>query len=147
MTYKEKFSLFLREKGLKLTKSRLVVLEMVFATHSHFDAEELYQMIWSKDKSVSRATVYRTLPYLTASGLVRKSMRQDGRDQYEHVYGHPDHLHIICTGCGKVIEQTDKKLEAAIIQIAINNGFSFTDYQLSIKGLCSLCNNEEDIKD
>jgi Fur family transcriptional regulator, ferric uptake regulator len=144
MQYKEIFRNYLLEKGLKLTRSRLAILDMVFDTHSHFDAEDLYQMIRTKDKNVSRATVYRTIPHLTDSGLVRKSMRQEGKDYYEHVFGHPDHLHLICTKCGKIIEQTDRKLEAAIKKIATNNGFEYREYLLSIKGLCPLCHNSDD---
>ncbi|MDZ4121778.1 MAG: transcriptional repressor, partial [Candidatus Cloacimonadaceae bacterium] len=100
------FSEFLSRKGLKLTATRKLILEIVFALHEHFDAEGLYDRIRLISKDVSRATVYRTLPLLLESGLIQHSMRSQARDMFEHIFGHPRHIHWVCSACGAV-QETD----------------------------------------
>jgi len=141
MDYRTIFIDYLQKRGLRLTRVRSIILEAVFTTHSHFDADELYDLVRHKD--VSRATIYRTLPFLVDSKLVKKSMFGLNKEKYEHIYGHPNHFHIICTKCGRVIEQIDKGIECSIIRLAENSGFEYKDYNLRISGICSLCNNNE----
>lgn len=137
MEYRKIFNDYLQGRGLRLTRIREIILEAVFATHSHFDAEELYDYV--RSKNVSRATVYRTIPLLVDSGLVKKSLFGLNKEKYEHIYGHPNHFHIICQNCGRVVEQIDKDLEQSIVRITENNGFKYQDYNLRISGVCSLC--------
>ena len=70
---------FLDSKGLRRTKPREVIIEAAFATTEHFTAEELLEMTRKIDRTVSRATVYRTLTLLVESGLLREI--DLGRDQ------------------------------------------------------------------
>ncbi len=143
MAYKEIFTKYLSGLGLKLTKPREIILEAVFANHSHFDAEELYQMIKKDNKSLSIATVYRTLPYLLGSGLVRKAFRVGDKDRYEHVYGHKQHLHFVCAKCGNIVEYADDRLDSLIMGLAKHNGYQIRDYNLVINGVCTVC--QEDV--
>ena len=69
---RQRFLDFLARKNLRLTGPRRAIIETVFSTEKHFTAEELLKWARRRDKSVSRATVYRTLPLLTESGLVRE---------------------------------------------------------------------------
>ena len=69
---RERFLDFLARKNLRLTGQRRAIIEAVFGTEKHFTAEELLKWARRRDESVSRATVYRTLPLLTESGLVRE---------------------------------------------------------------------------
>ena len=68
---KKKFMAFLASKQLRVTAQREAIIDTVFSTEEHFTADQL--LVWSRkrDRSVSRATVYRTLPLLTESSLVR----------------------------------------------------------------------------
>lgn len=68
LTFKE----FLARKGLRVTAQRLAIFEAAFAHGDHFTAEELLDKAREIDRSVSRATIYRTLPILTESNLVRE---------------------------------------------------------------------------
>ena len=72
MRARQRFLDFLARKNLRLTGPRRAIIEAVFSTEKHFTAEELLEWAQRRDKSVSRATVYRTLPLLTESGLVRE---------------------------------------------------------------------------
>ena len=69
---REKFLSFLEEKNLRITAQRRAIVDTVFGTDQHFTAEQLLEWAKEKDSSVSRATVYRTLPLLTESGLVHE---------------------------------------------------------------------------
>src|SRR4051812_34107233 len=109
---KKKFMEFLGGKNLRITSQRQAIIETVFNTEEHFTAEQLLEWSRKKDKSVSRATVYRTLPLLTESGLVREM--DFGKDYkfYDPNYAeHPHHHHIICQDCEKIVEFESDKIE------------------------------------
>jgi len=69
---KETFRAFLSKKGLRVTNQRMAIFEAAFRHKEHFTAEELLDHARAIDRSVSRATIYRTLPILTQSELVRE---------------------------------------------------------------------------
>lgn len=69
---RETFRVFLGKKGLRVTNQRLAIFEAAYRKPDHFTAEELLDHARRIDPSVSRATVYRTLPILTESNLVRE---------------------------------------------------------------------------
>ena len=68
----ETFKSYLAKKGLRVTSQRLAIFEAAFNQEDHFTAEELLDHARKIDISVSRATIYRTLPILTESNLVRE---------------------------------------------------------------------------
>jgi len=136
---KEIFKKYLADKGLKLTSERKLILKEVFSRHDHFDAEALFQAFLERRENVSRATIYRTLPLLVESGLVQEAMRCGERVCYEHIYGHKSHGHIICMGCGKIIEFENSKLEAIKEKTCAKYGFKPTEFRFGIKGYCREC--------
>ncbi len=139
----EKWEQFLREKGYKLTPERRVVLEEIFSHHGHFHAEELYRRIKSRRKrKVSLATIYRTLPLLVESGIIREVMRCEGRGIYEHIWGEKHHDHLVCMRCGKVIEFYDERIERLQQDICKKYGFHPVEYRLGIKGYCQECQSK-----
>jgi Fur family ferric uptake transcriptional regulator len=69
---RETFREFLSGKGLRVTNQRMAIFEAAFNNTDHFTAEELLEHARAIDRSVSRATVYRTLPILTESELVKE---------------------------------------------------------------------------
>ncbi len=91
------------------------------------------------DKSVSRATVYRTLPLLTESGLVREM--DFGKDYkfYDPNYAdHPDHSHIICYDCEKIVEFDSETIAKIEGEIAHKLGFSLKTQRLQIMASCDI---------
>src|ERR1700741_416153 len=107
---KEKFMEFLAEKRLRITSQRQIIVDTVFGTEEHFTAEQLLEWSREKDPTISRATVYRTLPLLTESGLVREMDFGKEYKFYDPNYAaHPHHNHIICQDCEKIVEfESDK---------------------------------------
>ena len=137
--YTLKFSEHLSRKGLKLTPERKKILNGIFSSHKHFDTETLYEALRSKGENISRATIYRTLPLLLESGLVREAVRYKDRVSYEHVFGHGNHGHMICVKCGRVIEFQDDGIEKLRDSISQKHNFKPKEHRFSIRGYCNKC--------
>lgn len=135
----EVFRNYIKENGLKFTPERKAILEEVFETHEHFDAESLYRKLKNKDKDISIATIYRTLPLLIESGLVSEAMRCGDRIYYEHTFGHKPHAHMVCIKCGKIIEFQDDRIEKIKREICEKYDFKPEEFRFGIKGICKDC--------
>lgn len=134
---KEEFLKFLEEKNLRITSQRRAIVETVFSTDQHFTAEQLLEWAKERDSSVSRATVYRTLPLLTESGLVHEM--DFGKDYkiYDPNYAdHPNHNHIICDDCDKIVEFESDRLDQLENEISYELGFKVKSQQLRINASC-----------
>ena len=141
-TPQDKFRDYLKEKGLKFTPERETVLREIFSLHKHFDVDEIYLKVHKKDKRLSRATIYRTLPLLVESGLIVETFRCLGKGSYEHIFGHPHHDHMVCIKCGKIIEFSNKKIERLQEEVCKKYGFKSIEHRLGIKGYCRKCSGE-----
>ena len=137
------FRSYLEKAGLKLTLPRKTILEAVFATHDHFNAEELYGQIKRVSKGISLATVYRTLPLLMEAGLVQHALRSEGCERYEHIYGHPKHIHWLCSRCGALLESDLHPVIPVIEKLAKSLNFLVEETELILKGLCWKCQSTE----
>src|SRR5579883_1349454 len=134
---KAKFMAFLAHKNLRVTSQRQAIVDTVFSTDEHFTAEQLLAWSRRRDPSVSRATVYRTLPLLTESGLVREM--DFGKDYkfYDPNYAeHPNHNHIICNDCERIVEFESDKIEKLENEITRRLGFSLKTQRVQITGSC-----------
>ena len=120
-----------------MTVQRQAIIDTVFSTEEHFTAEQLLGWARQRDRSVSRATVYRTLPLLTESGLVREMDFGKDCKFYDPNYAdHPHHSHIICNDCEKIVEFESEKLEKIETEISQKLGFSVKSQRLQITGAC-----------
>jgi Fur family transcriptional regulator, ferric uptake regulator len=134
---KHKFVEFLQEKGLRMTSQRQAIIDTVFSTDEHFTAEQLLDWARDRDRSVSRATVYRTLPLLTESGFVREMDFGKDYKYYDPNYAdHPHHSHIICSDCDRIVEFESEKIERLETEISEKLGFSVKSQRLQITGSC-----------
>src|SRR5579862_2468432 len=116
---------FLEKKGLRKTGQRDAIIEAAFSTTEHYTAEDLLTMAKKIEPSVSRATVYRTLPLLVESGLLRE---MDFGKEYKfydpNFIEHPHHNHLICVDCDKIVEFKDERIEQLENTISQRLGFS-----------------------
>lgn len=137
----EKYREFLATKGLRLTRERSIIVEEVFASHEHFDAEQLVQRLSQRTakRRVSRSTIYRSLHQLEEAGMLRKVARQDGREIYEHEYGYPQHDHLICKKCGTLYEFHNEAISKLLDEITREHGFRMEGHRLEVSGLCAPC--------
>jgi Fur family transcriptional regulator, ferric uptake regulator len=134
---KQKFMEFLARKHLRITSQRQAIVDTVFSTEEHFTAEQLLEWSRQRDRSVSRATVYRTLPLLTESGLVREMDFGKDYKYYDPNYAeHPNHNHIICQDCERIVEFESDKIARIEDEISQKLGFSVKSQRLQITGSC-----------
>ena len=136
---KQKFLQFLRDRGHRVTAERLALFDEIFSQHGHIDAEELLRGMRSRALKISRATVYRNLDLLVECGLVRKQRLGRDRYLYEHVHGGQRHDHLVCAGCGRVVEFVSPGIAALQAEICRAHGFLPTRSTLQISGLCNEC--------
>lgn len=134
---RKKFVAFLEEKNLRLTAQRQAIIEAIFSTDEHFTAEQLLDWSRQRDQSVSRATVYRTLPLMVECGLVREMDFGKDYKYYDPNYAdHPHHGHLICQDCDKIVEFESEKLDQLEEEITHKLGFSLKTQQLQISATC-----------
>lgn len=133
------FQDYLRQRGQRQTSERFAILEEVYATPDHFDADELYVRMLQADSKVSRATVYNTLELLLDCSLVVK--HQFGRNQakYERAYAYWQHDHLICNECGTILEFCDPRIQSIQDTLADIFDFEITHHALHMYGLCRTC--------
>lgn len=136
----EKYREFLAAKGLRMTRERSIIVAEIFSLHEHFDAESLIERLTrSRTDRVSRSTVYRSLALLEEAGLIRKVARQDDREIFEHDYGYPQHDHLICRDCGKLIEFHNDAINEVLHEVARRYDFRMEGHRLEVQGLCDAC--------
>ena len=142
---KELLKVKLREKGLKVTQQRLLVLQTL-AGHSgrHMTAEDIYELIRADYPEIGLATVYRTLPLLLEMQLVDRINLDDGCVRYEigHLFEGDtkhNHHHLICRTCGSVFPFEDDLLDELEKHIEEDAGFHVLDHELKFYGQCKEC--------
>lgn len=139
----ERFSEFLRSRGKRLTSQRRLIVQQVFSHHDHFDAEELLEHLQDliARREVSRPTVYRTLSELDEAGLLKK-MTLGGRNVYEHDYGYPQHDHLYCQSCNRLIEFHSKEIARLCARVAEEYDFEIGSHRLFVTGRCAECRRQ-----
>ncbi len=137
----ERFREFLasRPKPQRFTDQQGELVRHIFEKHQHFDTDELLADLKKANRTVSRATVYRTLSKLVEAGLLRK-IEIGPRTVYDHDYGYPWHEHLVCASCGTMIEFQHEGIVDAVKGIATQNQFRVTGYDLVVRGTCADCN-------
>ena len=140
LTPEQRFSDFLQSRGMRNTEQRRSLLDQVFSQHEHFDAEQLMERLPKKGESgyVSRPTVYRTLGEFVDAGLLRKFVL-DGRSVYEHDYGYPQHDHLYCSKCEKLIEFQSDELIKIRDEVGKTHSFQVKTHRLIVIGVCEDC--------
>ena len=140
----EKVKDLLREKGLKVTSQRLMVLNILSAHgDEHRTVEEIYDLAKEESPEIGLATIYRTVQVLLELHVIEKVTFDDGFARYElngeeTGSGHRHH-HAICTQCGKVYSLETDLLDTLEKQVFESLGFEVTDHEVKLYGLCSAC--------
>lgn len=142
----ERFAAFLSERGQRKTPERMAVLDEIYATGDHVDADTLYARLRKRDVGVSRATVYNTLELLVESGLAARHQFGQHQARYERAYAYWQHDHLICLDCGEILEFCDPRLQEIQETVAGIYNFEVARHALTVYGHCKRCacaNREE----
>ncbi len=139
----EIFEAYLKSQGLKLTNARRGLLSLIFADHSHFTADELYDRCRSENVQVSKATLYRTLTILLDCKLLAAHDFGEDAKYYEHIHGHRHHDHMYCVVCSQVLEFHSDSIESLQDEAAQEAGFHSLRHSLTIFGVCVTCSESD----
>ncbi len=132
-----------RNRGLRFTRIRRRVLELVWNSHKPVGAYDILDRINSEGKKAAPPTVYRALDFLIEANLVH---RLDSINAY---VGCPDpgssHTgqFLICRECRSVAELDDTDINRLVEQKVSDLGFSAIHQMLEIQGLCQDCRDME----
>ena len=133
-------------KNLRKTRARRAIITILSEDKDRsFSAEELHSAC-GFDLQMDLSTVYRTLNTLTESGLVTKSIRDDGRAYFQlaEPQGSVHHHRIICSRCKASADIAMCPLHDLEQQILSETGFLITSHSLELTGLCPDCKAEEE---
>jgi Fur family ferric uptake transcriptional regulator len=128
-----------RPRPQRYTDQQRDMVRYIFSQHNHFDADRLIDDMKRAGFQVSRATVYRTLNKLVDAGLLRR-LDVGPRMFYEHDYGYPQHDHLYCQKCGKMIEFQNEAISQVIRDVCYQNNFQSSGHSFIIRGICAECN-------
>ena len=130
---------WLEERGLKHSRQRDVIVETFYGMGGHVPVDGLVARVRSLDARVSVATVYRTMKLLAECGIAVPRRFDDGQTRYEPASGRAHHDHLICTGCGRIVEFENEKIEELQIRVAHGQGFEVDSHKLELYGRCDRC--------
>ena len=140
----EELKRILKEKQLKFTRQRELVLKALYENEGHFSPEEIQRLIQAgaPEVKVGIATIYRTLSLLEEEGLADSISFGKAGKRYE-VGMKKHHDHLICTQCGTIIEFVDEVIEERQEAVGRKFDFTITDHTMKIIGICKECRENQ----
>ena len=126
----------LKASGMRATSQRALILEIV--RRGHLDADEIYRQAREKQPRLSLSTVYRTLRVFKELGLVEELHLDEAHHHYE-AKPSSEHQHLVCLGCGKVVEFECPLSLKMREDIGREKGFEITGVEIRMTGYCSKC--------
>lgn len=130
----------LREAGLRVTRPRLSVLD-VLAAHPHADADTLVTGARAQHPTLSPQTVYGVLEALVSAGLARRIEPAGAPALFELRVG-DNHHHLVCRSCGVVADVDCAVGSAPCLNPADASGFVVDEAEVVFWGLCRRCHAE-----
>ena len=136
----EKFKHYLRDRRAKMTKTRELIFKEIFSSPAfHPNANEIHHRLENQGKTVSMATIYRTLNLLVRSGVVSELDFGEDHSHYEPEWAKTAHGHLICLSCGKVQEFSQTEIQGAIDRVGREKGYELDRFSLQVFGYCKKC--------
>src|SRR5229473_1253603 len=131
----------LENRGVRLTRQRRVLLQVMDRAERHLDAGSILRRAQRIDPRVHRVTVYRTLDLLKRHGLIDELdlLHIRGDQHYYESHGPRDHIHVACLRCGKVREFESRLYEQLKRQIARDFHMKVTMSRTEVGGYCAEC--------
>lgn len=138
MGYRE----MLAGKGLKNTKTRALVLEILDHAPNPMTVDEIFLLLKKNEPSTNLSTVYRTVDTLVKKEFVNKTtLMDDSRSRYE--YNRMEHRHLlVCVSCNRMIPVNGCPIDEYASALCSREGFEPAGHRLEIYGVCSNCKKE-----
>ena len=132
------FRLALKQRGLRMTPQRQLILDAVASARGHISADQVHQHVVHQFPDVNVTTVYRTLEVLEEMGLMRHTHFHNGVAQYERTDQTPHH-HLVCTVCDGDTEFDVGILKPLTRELRRRYGFNADLAHTAIVGVCHDC--------
>ncbi len=138
----------LRQNGLRLTRQRELVFRLLHSSRAHLDAHQIFELAQRVDPKINEVTVYRTLKVLKESGLVDELdlMHHEGDKHYYETRLKREHAHIVCLGCGSVVEYFGEPLREMRAQVESQFGFRVDVARTEFGGYCADCQDDAPVQ-
>ena len=133
----------LRATGVRITPQRKLILDILAKASGcpeagHLSADDIYARALRQDTHISLSTVYRTLALLKETGLVTELHLDDEHHHYE-LDVRDGHSHLVCEGCGRVIEVDSAAFSTVAMAAGQAYDFEVTGTQVELTGICAQC--------
>lgn len=129
----------LTQNGLKNTKPRLTVLNIIKQTKEPLTAEEIYLRIQKIDKSINLSTVYRILEIFIKKQIIIKPFIKDD-NKASFIFNYHEHKHyLICSKCHKTVEINLCPFNTFQKSVESKTNFTITNHKLELFGICPNC--------
>ena len=134
------FRTYIAEKGLRATRQRMAVFEAARTLPGHYTAEDLLKKARSLDRTVSRATIYRALPLLVGSAVIREvDVGRDHKYYLAEVGPTNFRAQLVCEGCDTIVEVEAPFMEWYGKAVAAKHGMRPISQKLQVTALCDRC--------
>jgi Fur family ferric uptake transcriptional regulator len=127
-----------QSQGLRLTQPRMAVLQVLAASSEHLKVAEVHRRARKIDPRVGLASVYRTMDLLERLHLVKHVHVEHRHRHYARITRHHGH-HVVCNGCGLVVEFSDCRLERLTRILARRTKFRIEGHSVEFFGSCQKC--------
>ncbi len=128
----------LQEAGLKSTRQRDVIAERFFTLDQHISADELLEDVRNHQPRIGYATVYRTLKLMVEQGFAVPKDFGDGQTRYDPIHNQdPQHDHLICVDCRKIVEFNDADLNDRLRSIVEDMQFDIRRKKIELYVECT----------
>ncbi len=131
-------SLQLRKSGYRVTPQRQLILDAVCRLGDHVTPEAVYDHVHRIAPTLSRATVYRVLHFLTEQRILAMMHMAGGRLAYEMAGPEPHH-HLVCRSCDGLLELPHSVLLAFCRAMDSQYDFEVDVSHVSFFGHCADC--------
>ncbi len=129
----------LREHGHKLTHARLTVLDVLESSGGHLTSTALLERVNAIDRSIGRASVFRSLDLFTRLSLVRPTYIDSSVTPTYVLLPDGHHHHVICTVCGRVNEFEECDLHALARELETRFDVRIRGHLLEFYAVCAAC--------
>jgi Fur family ferric uptake transcriptional regulator len=144
----EDINALLKENGIKVTRQRIIIVQLLSSSESPMTAEDIYLAIAAaENKALNLSTVYRILDAFTQKGiLIKTNLNLDGKSTYE--LNHREHRHhIVCIACSEIIPVKGCPLGNYEKLLRKTTGYQILGHNLEIRGICPKCQRKNETED
>jgi Fur family ferric uptake transcriptional regulator len=125
--------------GRRSTRQRSLLLELVGESEAFKSAQEIHRELRNRGETVGLATIYRNLQRLVDEELVDTVRNEQGEMLFRQCVRQRHHHHLVCRGCGRVVEVDGPAVETWASSAATEHGFTDVAHTAEIFGLCPDC--------